>query len=918
MNFPEKVKTRSVVFLLACMLVVSSVSVYYAFSASTPTSGLTDIYIEPPLMESSYIIGFYTDPTTCYLKNGTTGEITTTGTFTVCLTAAKNALTTGGKILVRSGSYNLTAPVTYSTNGVYVEGEDQHSTIIRQDWVGGGGLFYFSGSSTWRYLGGLKKLWLIGNQAASSTSVYIGTNCSDITIEDCILSSFDYGLQISAFGISGQTKVWNVWIHRCLIEDNLRYGIFLANTTDGTQRMIDRVKISECHFYNNLNSIFCDTNYIWHITFTDNTVQAERGASINVTGGRQWIISDNHIFDCGIGANGTMAAIFVNGTGTFYPDSWLIENNIIANHFTSAPVALNNSVWLTGTVRNFAIQNNYFYVASEGVRLSGLVLTSDPLLVIKDNVGNYNNTVTSWNMGFGAEPKSASYVIFKDSSYYYMMNGTTAKIDYESTNFTKVWNFAGANATTAGGKIFVKSGFYDQGEAYLYLYSNVTYQGEGPSTQINASDGTFLGGAYSGVIRNFNGGGSSPTVLDENITISDLRITGSCTGQVAKSAALELHHAKGCLIQNVWVEDFNNSNGNWGILLNGNGNGVITSYNQIDHCTFKYISYDAIHMKDDGTTDGIYGNGCQYNTASYNTISFCQIGVVSYGADFCTFSYNTISNMTYATSGASAGAFWIHDGVGNKILGNTGIFCKYAVGYADISRGTTGPTLIAENYFKPLKVGSFGGGIGNTYNLTVVDNVIDMTALNADGNYAISLNTNGVAEHNTIYGKSVSGGFIRADGSNCTIKDNIINCYDTGDYSIQLGADADFATVSGNKILQGKGISIASGCVGAKVEFNELNTVASTISNGGTSTLIRWNVNYKTEGSASSNNATTTTWTFTMNNATTVLRAYISFNSTIADPYWSATGNTLTVSTGTIIAANHTACYVEWFCWNYP
>lgn len=387
MNFPSQVKTRSVVFLLACMLFVSSISVYYGLSASTPTSGLTDIYVEPPMMESSYIIGFYTDPTTCYLKNGTTGEITSTGTFTACLTAAKTALTTGGKILVRSGSYNLTTSVTISTNGIYIEGEDQQSTIIRQDWTGGGGLFYFSGSPTWRYLGGLKKLWLIGKNAASSTAAFIGENCSDITIEDCIITNFDYGLQISAFGTSGQTKVWNIWVHRCLIEDNVRYGIFLANTTDGTSRMIDRIKVSECHFYNNLNSIFDDSSYIWHVTFTDNTVQAERGACINVSGGRQWIITDNHIFDCGIGANGTMAGIMVNGTGTFYPDSWLIENNIIANHFTSAPVSMNNSVWLTGMVNNTLIQGNYFY-ATNPIRLDGLN-TTESRIIIKDNTGYY-------------------------------------------------------------------------------------------------------------------------------------------------------------------------------------------------------------------------------------------------------------------------------------------------------------------------------------------------------------------------------------------------------------------------------------------------------------------------------------------------------------------------------------------------
>lgn len=521
MNIPKQVKTRSVVILLACMLVVSSVSVYYAFSASTPTSGLTDIYIEPPMMESSYIIGIYTAPSTCYLKNGTDGDIETTGNFYTCLDIAIDLLSlpaggNGGKILIRGGSYTLTFPITITSGDIWIEGEGIGVTTINYDLATGYGAMFYYGLDTWHFFGGIKNILFNGNASAMTSTYAISIQgfFSDLTFQDCLFSHFDSAVLLQAFGSSGQSKIWNIWFQRCMFEDNMNYGIYFTNANDPTLRMIDRVKISECHFYGNKNSIYSNTAHVWHVTFTDNTVQAEKQACINISGGgRQWIITDNHIFDCGIGANGTMAAIMVNGTGTLYPDSWLIENNIIANHFTSAPVALNNSVWLTGTVRNFAIQGNFFYVASEAVRLSGLSFTVDPILVIQNNVGD--NSTRAGN-------SECDVLVGYDGANYYAVNTSRNSIILLSSNASAVIDVCIATNTT----ILFKEGTYTINTLLPVDVSNIHFVGSGWGTQFtigaaggfNISSATALADISFENIYWMDAGGTGVAVATYGIT----------------------------------------------------------------------------------------------------------------------------------------------------------------------------------------------------------------------------------------------------------------------------------------------------------------------------------------------------------------------------------------------------------------
>lgn len=519
MHFPKQMQTRSVVFLLICLVILAGTGGYIVRSASTPMTDLTDLYFNAPMQQASYIIGIYTNPDTCYLQNGTTGNYDTTGTFYACLDTGINALTSGGKILIRAGNYTLGASVNILRNSIYLEGEGQglsggaYGQYGTQIWYSGvsAAIRWGDGASTHYYFGGIKDIMFHGANTASSYGTYIASYFSDLIFENCGFLNFDDGAYISS-GTTGTSKVWNIWFDKCLFEDNTRFGVIIWGGNDVNLRSIDRVKITNCHFYDNQNSLYCYSEYTYHVSFIGNSIQSERQASINVTaGGRQWIISENQIFDCGIGANGTLAGIFVNGTGTLYPDSWLIENNIIANHFTGAPLAMAYGLYLTGTITNFEIQGNFFYGSSSSILMTGIA--SNQTIRFNNNL-DYADSSQLRNFDFhqgsainmtlwagtafpsgtpiagqpyyrtdlytlyvyngtawatvGATGPTGSpgtvyglpfqYLVFKNSTATYMVNGTTSTIDYSSTNSSAVLNFALGN--TSSGLVYVKSGTY--------------------------------------------------------------------------------------------------------------------------------------------------------------------------------------------------------------------------------------------------------------------------------------------------------------------------------------------------------------------------------------------------------------------------------------------------------------------------
>jgi hypothetical protein len=768
------------------------------------------------MMESSYIIGFYTAPTTCYLKNGTTGDITTTGTFYYCLQAAVNYLTTGGKISIRSGAYDLIAGIVIETNNIWIQGEDEAlSTTIRYNATGGLGAINYVGSLGWHYLGGISNIWFHGELQNNIYGLVVVGQYSDLVFKDCLFTNFDSAVVLYG-GPASLGKIWNIWFTRCLFEDNLRAAINITHTLHATLASIDRIKISECHFYDNLNSIYCDAQYVWHVTLTDNTVQSERNACINITsGGRQWIVTDNHIFDCGIGANGTMAAIMVNGTGTLYPDSWLIENNIIANHFTSAPVALNNSVWLTGTVRNFAIQNNYFYVASEGVRLSGLSLTLDPQLIIKGNVGNPSVTTTSWNMGFGAEPYPATYLIYSSGSYYYMKNGTTGTIDYFSTDAPSVINSAIGNLSgsmTVTQKITFK-GTFSIGTTILL---------NKPFTYLDCTEATFILTANT-VLLDVH---STVSPYNLNCTIDGGHFIGRAAGS---SVAIRFFYAMNCTLRNANIEQFVGTQS----VLCGQDTGHISILNCWIH------------------DNGVAAPCIQFSVNSeYNMVANCRLGNSGDGVLVdSTAGHHIITGCEfYGWTFSGSGHHGIYlDGAAPALQGQEGniisncIFHDWTMGAAIFIK--TDHNIVSGCHFysatgsgTAISIYSEGTGARANYN-QITGCTFDNIGYNAQ--YCILIGNSGATD-NTV-GNHISG---------CTFSNT------KGGFEIQGTASSwtNDTVIENNNFLNCSyyGIVFDNAYIGRTIIQNNVFKNCTTPVKDPTTainTLVRWNIGYITEAS---------------------------------------------------------------------
>jgi len=83
---------------------------------------------------------------------------------------------------------------------------------------------------------------------------------------------------------------------------------------------------------------------------------------------------------------------------------------------------------------------------------------------------------------------TASYVVFKNATATYMVNGVTSQIDYYNTASGTVINYA-LNNLTSGGRVFLRAATYTTSPTILLQYSNQELVGEGKASIIKLAAG---------------------------------------------------------------------------------------------------------------------------------------------------------------------------------------------------------------------------------------------------------------------------------------------------------------------------------------------------------------------------------------------------------------------------------------------
>jgi len=166
---------------------------------------------------ASYIIFKVGD--TIYAKNGTTGEIEFSGTdASQVIQSAINALSNGGKIFFKRGTYEISSSILAKSN-IEIVGEGEGTILKMQDnanLIFGIIKIYYERSNV-----KIRNLVLDGNKAGQTDESYCIAirRSSNILIESCTLKNA-YTAAIRFYTASGETKNNKIIIRNNIFEDN--------------------------------------------------------------------------------------------------------------------------------------------------------------------------------------------------------------------------------------------------------------------------------------------------------------------------------------------------------------------------------------------------------------------------------------------------------------------------------------------------------------------------------------------------------------------------------------------------------------------------------------------------------------------------------------------------------------------------
>lgn len=145
-------RRKAVIFVIAMMIAIPSFMLGSVLGVPGGTWADTPTYVGPGSMltEASYII-FKDDSGAICAKNGESGRIDyRSSNASSVIQSALNAMTEGGKLLIRNGIYSITAPMTISNSYVTIEGENyaSYDDASHQD----GGVFLRANFSSYVFI----------------------------------------------------------------------------------------------------------------------------------------------------------------------------------------------------------------------------------------------------------------------------------------------------------------------------------------------------------------------------------------------------------------------------------------------------------------------------------------------------------------------------------------------------------------------------------------------------------------------------------------------------------------------------------------------------------------------------------------------------------------------------------------------
>lgn len=578
-------------------------------------------FLDTPLPLATFYVGEYSNGT-YYACNGSNWQnFLRTDNASYLFEMCIGNMTTGGKIKVGLGCFDFDSTVTIDDEGIYIEGEatayDLVGTVFNLTTTNKP-LFKYTHASTHQFFGGISHCELRGNDGAGTIAIHIDQFFSDLWFEHLFIRDFaDAGIQVDG-GASGNganvvSKVWNIWIKSCLIEENqagLGYGIYLTDA-DSKNHSIGRVTVDDgCHFHANNHSVYSDNEWIFNFEFTGNTVEQEQQESIYLLGCRRGIISENRIFDIGTDASNTYSGIYIgNTTGGSPPVAIDVVDNTIGNHWLENQ--MRHCVELQGTCDHIQVVDNIF----ESWKTSAPL---DPIL--NNSTGTDIKTEPNQGYGFPVEGRyTFDYYIFKDASTYYARNGSTGMIDYQSSSDAmEVFNQTWACNTSI---------LLGSGDFWSYTYFGTHLKNVHNLTVIGAGKkNTML--HFNCSVGNLHYGAHIPLVNCSNVYFSQFGVNGHAESEYGRARCIQIstksHHVT---LNNLYITRANGT----GVTIHGRGDQVGEDYptdaphdNIIEYCEIGDMALFGGDVAGEGNCIAL--TDCYSNIVQYNSLYDCASG----------------------------------------------------------------------------------------------------------------------------------------------------------------------------------------------------------------------------------------------------------------------------------------------------
>ena len=427
----------------------------------------SQITSEPEIAQQPYSYIIWTDGTTVYAKNGSTGQIeysdTSSNAYKVIQYAIDKTVESGkwGTVFVKAGLYKLTDTI-YLWSGVGLVGEkhgwcDIRTTqytgtillgnmnkpilkvAVHPNYVGADPMKF----SVYKCFPYLANIAIFG----SYNSNYGANNGIEITSEAGIYDFVMTGVLVGYVGGSGlyvDNPYVKIWITQSYSEFNQQHGVYANN--------VGLIAINEAYIsYNSDNGVEIDS---WgSIYITNSTIQRNqqgivaRGGYINIDSSSILTNNSNGIYitrlsnPVYVAITGSSIANNGDGTGTYSniridSDRAVVAGNIIMDN--RSPTKTTYHIYITGGW--LLVEGNMFI----GTPTGGIVNKTGGTLLIKNNIGyttenggtatfNGDGTTTQFKIAHGlastpsrviVTPASAdasgSFYVTADSTYIYV------------------------------------------------------------------------------------------------------------------------------------------------------------------------------------------------------------------------------------------------------------------------------------------------------------------------------------------------------------------------------------------------------------------------------------------------------------------------------------------------------------------